>query len=100
MVDTVDTISTKEGDLEASVGLGFINVAGTKVKNAYLRISVPDQSNPHTPPGALYQIIVMGDGKSVLDNGCWVLSDGKIIRYGEDYRTYMLEHLLSRDSGG
>ena len=88
----VDTIQTAEGDLEASVGDKVITIRAPKVKYAYLRIGTSDPSDPVTPPGAMYKLDLMSDRKNIESITLWVLFNGKMIRSGEEYQSYMEKH--------
>lgn len=92
-------IKTKDGSLEVSVlDVGTIDVRSPKFNNVAFEVNALDPSDPETPPNALYKITIYqptsgGNLRPSEYDTAWVLSDGKILKRGEEYLQYMRKHV-------
>ncbi|MFA5953605.1 MAG: hypothetical protein WC812_03355 [Candidatus Pacearchaeota archaeon] len=90
----VKVIKTKDRTLEVKLfNEGMIEIESPQLKNVSIEIRKVDPTDPsYGIPDSLYQIQIYQSeekGKSLQPGLVWILSDGSIIKAGDEYRNHM-----------
>jgi hypothetical protein len=99
--DKENKLKTKDGRLEVALfDNHMVEIESPDFRNVSVEVKTLNSADPLTPFGALYEIYIYSSLENAkehvegYDIAC-ILSNGKIIRAGKEYKDHMHRHNLS-----